>query len=106
MPVRIPEAREKENTNNLKPELCTSPTSMIPQVFSESGRARKMEDKEENHKLILDDSPEMHRKLYILSGRIIDIPYINCQDTPPPNTHLQINSSARGWRDLRSNIHF
>lgn len=83
MPVRIPEAREKENTNNLKPELCTSPTSMILQVFSEFGKARKMEDKEENHKLISDDFPEMHRKLYVLSGRITDIPYIKKEPRSP-----------------------
>nr|KAF6493805.1 bridging integrator 2 [Rousettus aegyptiacus] len=32
-PVRTPEAREKENVTNLNPEeLCTSPTSVIPQV--------------------------------------------------------------------------
>ncbi|XP_036152464.1 bridging integrator 2 isoform X1 [Myotis myotis] len=56
-PVRTPEDREKENTDNLNPDLCTSPTSVIPQVFSESDKASKMEDKEEN-KLILADSPE------------------------------------------------
>nr|KAF6367698.1 bridging integrator 2 [Myotis myotis] len=57
-PVRTPEDREKENTDNLNPDLCTSPTSVIPQVFSESDKASKMEDKEEN-KLILADSPEV-----------------------------------------------
>uniref|UniRef100_A0A2K6GLW4 Bridging integrator 2 n=3 Tax=Propithecus coquereli TaxID=379532 RepID=A0A2K6GLW4_PROCO len=59
-PVRTPEAREKENTHNPNPELCTSPTMMIPQVFSEPETARKMEDKEENNKLISADSPEGH----------------------------------------------
>ncbi|XP_028000186.1 bridging integrator 2 isoform X2 [Eptesicus fuscus] len=57
-PVRTPEDREKENTDNLNPDLCTSPTSVIPQVFSESDKASKMEDKEEKNKLILADSPE------------------------------------------------
>ncbi|XP_036092446.1 bridging integrator 2 isoform X1 [Rousettus aegyptiacus] len=58
-PVRTPEAREKENVTNLNPEeLCTSPTSVIPQVSSESGKARKMEDTEENNKLISADTPE------------------------------------------------
>ncbi|XP_039718053.1 bridging integrator 2 [Pteropus medius] len=58
-PVRTPEAREKENATNLNPEeLCTSPTSMIPQVSSESGKAGKMEEKEENNKLISADTPE------------------------------------------------
>ncbi|XP_016056569.1 PREDICTED: bridging integrator 2 [Miniopterus natalensis] len=56
-PARTPEDREKENTDNLNPELCTSPTS-ISQVFSESDKASKMEDKEENNKLISADSPE------------------------------------------------
>ncbi|XP_059538861.1 bridging integrator 2 isoform X3 [Myotis daubentonii] len=57
-PVRTPEDREKENTDTLNPDLCTSPTSVIPQVFSESDKASKMEDKEENNKLILADPPE------------------------------------------------
>ncbi|ELK32492.1 Bridging integrator 2 [Myotis davidii] len=57
-PVRTSEDREKENTNNLNPDLCTSLTSMISQVFSESDKANKMEDKEENNKLILTDFPE------------------------------------------------
>ncbi|XP_015415117.1 PREDICTED: LOW QUALITY PROTEIN: bridging integrator 2 [Myotis davidii] len=52
-----PAASEKENTDNLNPDLCTSPTSVIPQVFSESDKASKMEDEEEN-KLILADSLE------------------------------------------------
>ncbi|XP_045410850.1 bridging integrator 2 isoform X3 [Lemur catta] len=57
-PIRTPEAREKENTHNPNPEeLCTSPT-VIPQVFSEPETAKKMEDKEENNKLISADSPE------------------------------------------------
>ncbi|XP_006095725.1 bridging integrator 2 isoform X1 [Myotis lucifugus] len=55
-PVRT-EDKEKENTDNLNPDLCTSPTSVTPQGFSESDKASKMEDKEEN-KLILADSPE------------------------------------------------
>ncbi|XP_017523252.2 bridging integrator 2 isoform X2 [Manis javanica] len=57
-PVRTPDAREKENTDNLNPEeFCASPTLMISQVLSESGKEKKTEDKEEN-KLISADSPE------------------------------------------------
>ncbi|XP_012618097.1 bridging integrator 2 [Microcebus murinus] len=59
-PIRTPEAKEKENTHNPNPEeLCTSPTMMTPQVFSEPETARKMEDKEENNKLISAESPEV-----------------------------------------------
>ncbi|XP_025738438.1 bridging integrator 2 isoform X2 [Callorhinus ursinus] len=55
-PVRTSEAREKENINNLNPEeLCTSPTLMMSEVFSESDPT---EDKEENSKLTSADSPE------------------------------------------------
>ncbi|XP_054446818.1 bridging integrator 2 isoform X2 [Pteronotus mesoamericanus] len=57
-PTRTSEDRENENIDHPNPELCTSPTSMIPQVFSESDMASKMEDKEENNKLILAESPE------------------------------------------------
>lgn len=58
-PVRTSEAREKENINNLNPEeLCTSPTLMMSEVFSESDPAKKIEDKEENSKLTSADSPE------------------------------------------------
>ncbi|XP_035954766.1 bridging integrator 2 isoform X1 [Halichoerus grypus] len=58
-PVRTSEARGKENINNLNPEeLCTSPTLMMSEVFSESDPAKKMEDKEENNKLTSADSPE------------------------------------------------
>ncbi|XP_045656986.1 bridging integrator 2 isoform X3 [Ursus americanus] len=58
-PVRTPEAREKENINNLNPEeLCTSPTLMMSEVFSESDTAKKIEDKEENNQLTAADSPE------------------------------------------------
>ncbi|XP_066210025.1 bridging integrator 2 isoform X1 [Saccopteryx leptura] len=59
-PVRSPEDRDK-NTDNLNPEeLCISPTSMTPQVYLESDKASKMEDKEENNKLTVADSPESH----------------------------------------------
>ncbi|XP_066121239.1 bridging integrator 2 isoform X1 [Saccopteryx bilineata] len=59
-PVRSPEDRDK-NTNNLNPEeLYISPTSMTPQVYLESDKASKMEDKEENNKLTMADSPESH----------------------------------------------
>ncbi|XP_019479419.1 PREDICTED: bridging integrator 2 [Hipposideros armiger] len=58
-PARTPESQEEENTDNVNPEeLRTSPTSMVPQVFSESGNERKMEEEEENNKLISADSPE------------------------------------------------
>lgn len=58
-PARTPESQEEENTDNVNPEeLCTSPTSMVPQVFSESANERKMEEEEENNKLISADSPE------------------------------------------------
>nr|KAF6362576.1 hypothetical protein mPipKuh1_001462 [Pipistrellus kuhlii] len=56
--VRTPENKEKENTDNLNPDLCTFPTSVIPQVFSDSDKASKMGDKEGNNKLILSDPPE------------------------------------------------
>nr|KAF6373037.1 bridging integrator 2 [Pipistrellus kuhlii] len=55
-PVRTPEDGEKDNAASLNPDLCTSPTSAIPQVFSESDKGSKMEDKEEKN--ILADSPE------------------------------------------------
>ncbi|KAM9671832.1 bridging integrator 2 isoform 1-T1 [Trichechus inunguis] len=58
-PERTPEAREKETTHHLNPEeLCTSPTLMISQVFSEPSEAGKMEDKEENNEFTSADSPE------------------------------------------------
>ncbi|XP_064140289.1 bridging integrator 2 isoform X2 [Loxodonta africana] len=58
-PERTPKAREKETTHNLNPgELCTSPTLMISQVFSEPSEAGKMEDKEENKEFTSADSPE------------------------------------------------
>ncbi|XP_074181781.1 bridging integrator 2 isoform X2 [Rhinolophus sinicus] len=58
-PVRTSESREEENTDSVNPEeLCTSPASMVPEVFSESGYVRKMEEDEEHNKLISADSPE------------------------------------------------
>ncbi|XP_055213175.1 bridging integrator 2 isoform X2 [Gorilla gorilla gorilla] len=58
-PVRTPEAKENENIHNQNPEeLCTSPTLMTSQVASEPGEAKKMEDKEEDNKLISADSSE------------------------------------------------
>ncbi|XP_026891971.1 bridging integrator 2 isoform X2 [Acinonyx jubatus] len=65
-PVRTPEAREKENISNLNPEeLCTSPTLMSSEVFSESDKAKKIEDKEENKKLGFTDSPESQDQLHV-----------------------------------------
>ncbi|XP_058598739.1 bridging integrator 2 isoform X2 [Neofelis nebulosa] len=65
-PVRTPEAREKENISNLNPEeLCTSPTLMSSEVFSESDKAKKIEDKEENKKLGFADSPESPDQLHV-----------------------------------------
>ncbi|XP_025786367.1 bridging integrator 2 isoform X2 [Puma concolor] len=65
-PVRTPEAREKENIGNLNPEeLCTSPTLMSSEVFSESDKAKKIEDKEENKKLGFADSPESQDQLHV-----------------------------------------
>ncbi|XP_042802504.1 bridging integrator 2 isoform X2 [Panthera leo] len=65
-PVRTPEAREKENISNLNPEeLCTSPTLMSSEVFSESDKAKKIEDKEENKKLGFADSPESQDQLHV-----------------------------------------
>ncbi|PNI33146.1 BIN2 isoform 7 [Pan troglodytes] len=59
-PVRTPEAKENENIHNQNPEeLCTSPTLMTSQVASEPGEAKKMEDKEEDNKLISADSSEV-----------------------------------------------
>ncbi|XP_030178488.1 bridging integrator 2 isoform X2 [Lynx canadensis] len=64
-PVRTPEAREKENIGNLNPEeLCTSPTLMSSEVFSESDKAKKI-DKEENKKLGFADSPESQDQLHV-----------------------------------------
>ncbi|XP_045040120.1 bridging integrator 2 isoform X2 [Desmodus rotundus] len=57
-PTRTPKDGETENIDHTNPELCTSPTSMSPQVFSESDKASKMEDKDENNKLISAESPE------------------------------------------------
>ncbi|XP_045685771.1 bridging integrator 2 isoform X1 [Phyllostomus hastatus] len=57
-PTRTPEDGEKENINHPNPELCASPTTMIPQGFSESDKASKMEDEDENNKLISAESPE------------------------------------------------
>ncbi|XP_039097346.1 bridging integrator 2 isoform X2 [Hyaena hyaena] len=57
--VRTPEAREKESISNPDPEeLCTSPTLVSSEVFSESDKAKNIEDKEENNKLSFADSPE------------------------------------------------
>uniref|UniRef100_A0ABI7ZQ69 BAR domain-containing protein n=1 Tax=Felis catus TaxID=9685 RepID=A0ABI7ZQ69_FELCA len=65
-PVRTPEAREKENIGNLDPEeLCTSPTLTSSEVFSESDKAKKIEDKEENKKLGFADSPESPDQLHV-----------------------------------------
>ncbi|XP_045323089.1 bridging integrator 2 isoform X2 [Leopardus geoffroyi] len=65
-PVRTPEAREKENISNLNPEeLCTSPTLMSSEVFSESDKAKKIEDNEENKKLGFADSPESQDQLHV-----------------------------------------
>nr|XP_060513557.1 bridging integrator 2 isoform X2 [Panthera onca] len=65
-PVRTPEAREKENISNLNPEeLCTSPTLMSSEVFSESDKGKKIEDKEENKKLGFTDSPESQDQLHV-----------------------------------------
>uniref|UniRef100_A0A2K6R0V6 Bridging integrator 2 C-terminal tail domain-containing protein n=1 Tax=Rhinopithecus roxellana TaxID=61622 RepID=A0A2K6R0V6_RHIRO len=58
-PVRIREVKENENIHNQNPkELCTFPTLMISQIASEPGEAKKMEDKEEDNKLVLADSSE------------------------------------------------
>ncbi|XP_029809896.1 bridging integrator 2 isoform X1 [Suricata suricatta] len=57
-PVRTPEAREKESIGNLNPELCTSSTEMSSEVFAETDKAKEVEDKEENNKPGLADSPE------------------------------------------------
>uniref|UniRef100_A0A2K5HB87 Bridging integrator 2 C-terminal tail domain-containing protein n=1 Tax=Colobus angolensis palliatus TaxID=336983 RepID=A0A2K5HB87_COLAP len=58
-PVRTPEVKENENIHNQNPkELCTFPTSVTSQIASEPGEAKKMEDKEEDNKLVLADSSE------------------------------------------------
>uniref|UniRef100_A0A2K6BH80 Bridging integrator 2 C-terminal tail domain-containing protein n=1 Tax=Macaca nemestrina TaxID=9545 RepID=A0A2K6BH80_MACNE len=58
-PVRTPEAKENENIHDQNPEeLCTFPTLMTSQIASEPGEAKKMEDKEQDNKLVLADSSE------------------------------------------------
>ncbi|XP_008001476.3 bridging integrator 2 isoform X1 [Chlorocebus sabaeus] len=65
-PVRTPEAKENENMHNQNPEeLCTSPTLMTSQIASEPGEAKKMEDKEEDDKLISVDSSEGQDQLQV-----------------------------------------
>nr|XP_008001477.2 bridging integrator 2 isoform X2 [Chlorocebus sabaeus] len=65
-PVRTPEAKENENMHSQNPEeLCTSPTLMTSQIASEPGEAKKMEDKEEDDKLISVDSSEGQDQLQV-----------------------------------------
>ncbi|XP_015998106.2 bridging integrator 2 isoform X2 [Rousettus aegyptiacus] len=91
-PVRTPEAREKENVTNLNPEeLCTSPTSVIPQVSSESGKARKMEDTEENNKLISADTPESQG----LQLHDSEVPKESIFTVPEPQEEVSTSQSAQ-----------
>ncbi|KAM7114063.1 bridging integrator 2 isoform 2-T2 [Molossus nigricans] len=90
-PVRTPEDREKENIDNLNPELCTSPTSMIPQVFSESDKASKMEDKEENNKFISADSPESQS----LQPHVSVVPEDSNATAPEPQEEVSTIQSAQ-----------
>lgn len=91
-PVRTPEAREKENVTNLNPEeLCTSPTSVIPQVSSESGKARKMEDTEENNKLISADMPESQG----LQLHDSEVPKDSILTVPEPQEEVSTSQSAQ-----------
>uniref|UniRef100_A0A2I3SUS8 BAR domain-containing protein n=1 Tax=Pan troglodytes TaxID=9598 RepID=A0A2I3SUS8_PANTR len=65
-PVRTPEAKENENIHNQNlEELCTSPTLMTSQIASEPGEAKKMEDKENDNKLVSADSSEGQDQLKV-----------------------------------------
>ncbi|XP_077810430.1 bridging integrator 2 isoform X3 [Macaca mulatta] len=113
-PVRTPEAKENENMNNQNPEeLCTSPTLMTSQVrvvlvgmgrcgtfsstvhfdsqiASEPGEAKKMEDKEEDDKLISVDSSEGQDQLQVSA-----VPENNNLTAPEPQEEVSTSENPQ-----------
>nr|XP_005570942.2 bridging integrator 2 isoform X1 [Macaca fascicularis] len=90
-PVRTPEAKENENMNNQNPEeLCTSPTLMTSQIASEPGEAKKMEDKEEDDKLISVDSSEGQDHLQVSA-----VPENNNLTAPEPQEEVSTSENPQ-----------
>lgn len=90
-PVRTPEAKENENMNNQNPEeLCTSPTLMTSQIASEPGEAKKMEDKEEDDKLISVDSSEGQDQLQVST-----VPENNNLTAPEPQEEVSTSENPQ-----------
>ncbi|XP_010383617.2 bridging integrator 2 isoform X1 [Rhinopithecus roxellana] len=90
-PVRTPEAKENENNHNQNPEeLCTSPTLMTSQIASEPGEAKKMEDKEEDDKLISADSSEGQDQLQVSA-----VPENNNLTAPEPQEEVSTSENPQ-----------
>uniref|UniRef100_A0A2K5YC07 Bridging integrator 2 n=1 Tax=Mandrillus leucophaeus TaxID=9568 RepID=A0A2K5YC07_MANLE len=90
-PVRTPEAKENENMHNQNPEeLCTSPTLMTSQIASEAGEAKKMEDKEEDDKLISVDSSEGQGQLQVSA-----VPENNNLTAPEPQEEVSTSENPQ-----------
>ncbi|KAL4700637.1 hypothetical protein H8959_014641 [Pygathrix nigripes] len=90
-PVRTPEAKENENIHNQNPEeLCTSPTLMTSQIASEPGEAKKMEDKEEDDKLISADSSEGQDQLQVSA-----VPENNNLTAPEPQEEVSTSENPQ-----------
>ncbi|XP_025257355.1 bridging integrator 2 isoform X1 [Theropithecus gelada] len=90
-PVRTPEAKENENMHNQNPEeLCTSPTLMTSQIASEPGEAKKMEDKEEDDKLISVDSSESQDQLQVSA-----VPENNNLTAPEPQEEVSTSENPQ-----------
>uniref|UniRef100_A0A2K5P7E0 Bridging integrator 2 C-terminal tail domain-containing protein n=1 Tax=Cercocebus atys TaxID=9531 RepID=A0A2K5P7E0_CERAT len=90
-PVRTPEAKENENMHNQNPEeLCTSPTLMTSQIASEPGEAKKMEDKEEDDKLISVDSSEGQDHLQVSA-----VPENNNLTAPEPQEEVSTSENPQ-----------
>ncbi|XP_054300251.1 bridging integrator 2 isoform X1 [Pongo pygmaeus] len=90
-PVRTPEAKENENIHNQNPkELCASPTLMTSQIASEPGEAKKMEDKEEDNKLISADSSEGQDQLQVST-----VPENNNLTAPEPQEEVSTSENPQ-----------
>ncbi|PNJ25572.1 BIN2 isoform 2 [Pongo abelii] len=90
-PVRTPEAKENENIHNQNPEeLCASPTLMTSQIASEPGEAKKMEDKEEDNKLISADSSEGQDQLQVST-----VPENNNLTAPEPQEEVSTGENPQ-----------
>ncbi|XP_055150784.2 bridging integrator 2 isoform X2 [Symphalangus syndactylus] len=90
-PVRTPEAKGNENIHNQNPEeLCTSPTLMTSQIASEPGEAKKMEDKEEDNKLISADSSEGQDQLQVST-----VPEDNNLTAPEPQEEVSTSENPQ-----------